>query len=196
MDAKVWVAVVTAVTSIAIFVGGQLFTGLKDKATRRSAAVGEARSAVRELIQAALDVKLALAIWETRWRDKRTIVSALARSVAQLLAGFEEGRVYRGVAEGLGSALAWRRTADVAEEAVLTGPASRMAAAAARIAMLSDVELREASTAVTDALGSLVAAYSEKPKSATRARADRDVDEAIGRLGDTARSYKGRPRSG
>lgn len=174
--------------------GGAFANILKDKATDRATAVKEARAAVQELLRAALDVKAALVIWETRWRDKRSTASALARSVAQLLAGYAEDRAYRGMAEALGSAMAWRNAVDSAEEAVVTGAMSRMAAAAARIAMLDDAPLREAATAVTNALGELVGAYAQKPGSRVRVQADRAVDEAVGRLSDAARAYDGRPR--
>ncbi|MEU6071827.1 hypothetical protein ABZ864_47250 [Streptomyces sp. NPDC047082] len=193
MDSTIWAALIGAAASIVLFVGGAAASTFKDRAADRTAASNAARAAVQELMAASLDVKAALAIWETRWRDKRNIASALAQSATQILAGYAENRVYRGAAEGLSSAMAWRRAADAAEEAIVTGPLSRMAAAAARIAMLDDPALREASTAVTDALGRLVEAYSERARSAARQQADSAVDEAVARLGEAARSHDGRP---
>ncbi|MFI2202666.1 hypothetical protein ACH47Z_18175 [Streptomyces sp. NPDC020192] len=194
MDSTIWAALIGAAASVAIFIAGAWASTLKDRAKDRATAAAEARTAVQELMRAALDVKASLAVWETRWRDKRSTASVLARSFAQLLAGYAEDRAYRGMAESLGSAIAWRSAVDAAEEAVVTGPMSRMAAAAARIAMLDDAQLREAATAVTNALGQLVSAYADRPGSDARTCAERDVDEAVGRLGEAARAYDGRPR--
>ncbi|MGW3127057.1 hypothetical protein [Streptomyces sp. NPDC001123] len=193
MDSKIWAAVIGGAATLVVYIAGLVTSHLKDRATRRSTATSNARAAVQDLLRAALDTKAALAVWEARWRDKSSITVALGRSVAQLLAGYRDDRIFHGAADGLGSAMAWRRASDAAEEALVTGPLSRMAAAAAQVAMLDDAELREASTAVTDALGKLVAAYGEGPKSRGRAKADRAVDEAVGQLSAAARAYKGRP---
>ncbi|WP_328746394.1 hypothetical protein OHT57_12675 [Streptomyces sp. NBC_00285] len=192
MDSKIWAAVIGGAASLVVFVAGLAAGHFKDSASRRAAAADKARAAAQELLRAAFDTKAALAIWEARWRDKRSIVATLGHSFAQILAGYRDDRIFHGTADGLASALAWRRASDAAEEALVTGPLSRMAAAAAQTAMLNDAKLREASTAVTDALGKLVTAYAEKPKSPARIQADRDVDDAIGRLSHAARSYKGR----
>lgn len=189
MQSTTW----TAVASVAIFAAGQLFNSLKDKTTRRSAVASEARAAVREVIQASLDVKAALEIWETRRRDKRSIAGAWAHSMAQVMAGYAEDRPFHGAAQGLGSAMAWRRAADAADEAVITGPMSRVTAAASRIAMLNDAALRKASAATTEALGKLMATYAGSPKSTARAKADKELDEAISQLAEAARAYSGRP---
>ena len=195
MDLTIWAAVIGAVASVLVFVAGGVASTLKDRAADRQMAISDARLAVQELLRAALDVKATLAVWEARWKDKRAIAGALGHSVAQILAGFAEDRAFRGMAEALGSSMAWRRAADTAEEAVVTGPMSRMAAAAARIAMLDDPELRAAATAVTDALGTLVGTYSEKPTSPARRRAETEVDEACGGLAAAGRAYDGRPRA-
>lgn len=179
--------------SLAIFMAGQATTTRKEKAARRTAAAGKARDAAQELLRAALDTKAALAIWEARWRDKRSIAATLTRSFAQILAGYRDDRIFHGAADGLASAMAWKGAVEAAEEAVVTGPMSRVTAAAAQIAMLNDAELRAAATAVTDALGKLVTAYAEKPKSTARIKADKELDRAVGNLGDAARAYDGRP---
>lgn len=192
MTTPIWAAVIGGVVSLAIFLAGQATTSRKEKAARKAAAAGKARDAAQELLRAALDTKSALAVWEVRWRDKHSIAAAMARSFAQVLAGYRDGRIFHGAADGLASAMAWRGASDTAEEAIVTGPMSRVAAAAAQIAMLGDAELRAASTAVTDALGNLMTAYSAKPKSAARAKADEELDEAVGKLSDAARAYGSR----
>ncbi|MFF0127319.1 hypothetical protein ACFYTG_16555 [Streptomyces mirabilis] len=196
MTAPIWAAMIGAAVSLAIFIAGQATTSRKEKAAREAAAASKARDAVQELLRAALDTKAALAIWEARWRDKRSIAVTLGRSFAQMLAGYRDDRIFHGAADALASAMAWRRSSDAAEEAIVTGPMLRVAAAAAQIAMLNDAELRAASTGVTDALGNLLTAYSEKPKSAARTKADRELDEAVGRLSDAARAYGRRPTRG
>ncbi|MER6432100.1 hypothetical protein ABT272_30910 [Streptomyces sp900105245] len=196
MDSTIWGALIGAAASLAVFVSGAWVSSLKDKATDRAAAAKEARAAVQTLIKAAFDVKAAMTIWDVRRRDRRTPASAWLVSFAQVMDGFNEDRVYRGVAEGLGSAMTWRRAEDAAEETVVTGPLSHMTAAAAQIAMLDDAELRRASTEVTDALGQLVATYTERARSGARAEADNRLEAAIGRLGDAARAYTGRPTRG
>ncbi|MFF4252276.1 hypothetical protein ACFY1L_13805 [Streptomyces sp. NPDC001663] len=193
MDPKIWAAAIGGIATVIGVVVGLVASHFKDRAARRATAASNARVAVQELLRAALDTKAAMAIWETRWRDKRTIAGALAHSITQILAGYRDDRVFHGAADGLASALAWRRASEAAEEALVTGPLSRVSAAAAQLAMLNDDELRAASTAVTEALGELVGAYMEKPKSDARTRADRALDEAIGRLGDAGRAYRGRP---
>ncbi|MFD9659022.1 hypothetical protein [Streptomyces mirabilis] len=109
------------------------------------------------------------------------------------MAGYAEDRPFHGAAQGLGSAMAWRRAADAADEAVITGPMSRVTAAASRIAMLNDAALRKASAATTEALGKLMATYAGSPKSTARAKADKELDEAISQLAEAARAYSGRP---
>ncbi|MEU0820636.1 hypothetical protein [Streptomyces mirabilis] len=191
--APIWAAVIGGIVTLAIFLAGQATTSRREKTARKAAAASKARDAVQELLRAALDTKAALAIWETRWRDKRSIRVTMTRSFAQILAGYRDDHIYTGVADGLASAMAWRGASDAAEEAIVTGPMSRVAAAAAQIALLNDAELRGAAAAVTTALGNLMSAYAEKPKSAPRAKADKDLDEAVGKLADAARAYDGRP---
>ncbi|MGW1988449.1 hypothetical protein ACWCPJ_39470 [Streptomyces collinus] len=194
MDSTIWAALIGAAASVALFAGGAWASTLKDRAQDRAKAAEEARTAAQELMRASLDTKAALAIWEARWRNKTATASVLARAIAQMLAGLAEDRTYRGLAEGVGTAMVWRTAVDAAEEAIVTGPISRMAAAAARIAMLDDVQLREATTAVTEAFGELVGSYSKKPGSPVRVRAERGVDEAVGRLSEAARAHDGRLR--
>ncbi|MFE4824064.1 hypothetical protein ACFRFU_48540 [Streptomyces sp. NPDC056704] len=191
--APIWAAVIGGIVTLAIFLAGQATTSRREKAARKAAAASKARDAVQELLRAALDTKAALAIWETRWRDKRSIWVTMTRSFAQILAGYRDDRIYTGVADGLASAMAWRGASDAAEEAIVSGPMSRVGAAAAQIALLSDAELRAASTEVTNALGKFVSAYAEKPKSAARAKADKELNEAVGKLAKAARAFEGRP---
>lgn len=192
VDSKIWAALIGGAATLLVYVAGLVTSHLKDRATRRAAARDKARAAAQELLNAALDMKVALAVVDARRRDHRSLAGPLARSFAQLVAGYREDRMYRGMADSLGSALAWRGAADAAEEALVMGPLSRMTAAAAQTVMLDDAELRAACAAVTDALGKLMSSHQGKPRSAARTEADRAVDEAIGRLGDAARAYKGR----
>ncbi|MGV9427051.1 hypothetical protein ACWDO7_22545 [Streptomyces sp. NPDC003656] len=190
-----WSALIGAVASLIVFVGGAVASTLKDRGKDRAQAVTDARAAVQDLLQAAFETKAMLATWEARWRDKRGIASAVVRSAAQVVAGLTEDRVYHGMAQGLESAMAWRREVDAAAEAVVIGPGSRMAAAAARIAMLEDHHLREAAAATTAAIGALMSAFGEKPSSTARTEAEQALDEALVQLSDAARSYNGRPRT-
>jgi hypothetical protein len=194
VDSTIWAAIIASVGSLIIFTAGGAATSLRDRAAGREATAAQARTAVQELVRAALDLQGAMALWETRYRDKRSMVSAIARSLAQMLAGHAEDRTFRGAAEGLGSAMAWRQATDAAAEAIVMGPMSRMTAAAAQIAMLNDRELRMASSAVTDAMGKVVTAYADRPRRGVRESAARELEEAIGRLGEAARAYDGRPR--
>ncbi|MER8030747.1 hypothetical protein ABTZ78_17510 [Streptomyces bauhiniae] len=191
---SIWSAVIGAGITALIFIGTQVATVLKDRKNDRASAAADARAAVRELVQAALEMQYALAAWDVRRRDSHGIASVIARSVAQILAGMAEDRAYHGMANGLDSAMTYRKLMDDAAEAVVTGPVSRMSAAAARIAMLDDAQLRQASTKVTDALGALLDSYTGRNRDA-RSAAESAVGEALGTLTDEARAYDGRPRT-
>ncbi|MFE7856030.1 hypothetical protein [Streptomyces sp. NPDC057403] len=194
MDAKIWAALIGGAATLIVYVAGLFTTFLKERATRRASARDKARVAAKDLLNAALDLKVALNIVENRRRDRRSLAAPLARSIAQLIAGYHEDRKYTGIADGLGSALAWRGSADAAEEALLMGPLSRVTAAAAQAAFLDDDELRAATAAVTEALGKLMSTPAGRRHSVARAQADREVDEAIGRLSSAARAYTGKKR--
>jgi hypothetical protein len=81
-----------------------------------------------------------------------------------MIAEYKDDRVLHGAAAGLGTARAWRDTANVAEKAALMEPVSRMTAATAQINMLEEAELRTAGMALMEALGALMAS-ANKPKS-------------------------------
>ncbi|MEY9849585.1 hypothetical protein ABH940_006694 [Streptacidiphilus sp. BW17] len=194
MDPTITGALIGAGGSLAIFIGGIATNSISNRGAAKSAAQQQARSAVQELIQAALDLQLALVAWETRWRDRSVVTGTIARAVTQVIAGNQEGHLFHGMATGLGTAAEWRGAADGAQETIVLGPMSRMTAATAHISMLQDAPLREASNGVVMALAELMTAYGSKPKSPERRNAERRVGEALGKVGDAARAYDGRAR--
>lgn len=194
MDSTLWSAIIGGAIAVLLFVGGLVAGALKDRATARAAAVDQSRAAVQDLVRAAFDVQMALALIEAHWRDKQTKTAVIARSFFQVLGGYREDRILQSAATGLHSVIEWRRAADVAEEAIITRPLSRLTAAAAQIAMLDDAELRAASSDVTDAIVNLMTAY-EQGRRGNRDSAAAQLETAMGRLGAAARAYDGRTRA-
>lgn len=194
MDSTIIGALIGAGGTLVVFAGGYVTNSISSRGTARAAAQQQARTAVQELMRSALDVQLALTAWETRWRDNGMVAGTLGRAVAQLIDGYQGGHLYRGAASALGTAAEWRGASDSAQELILSGPISRMTAAAAQIAMLSDAGLREAANEVVQALGALMSAQSSKPKSSERRRAEKRVGDALARLGATGRRYDGKAR--
>ncbi|MFJ8309809.1 MULTISPECIES: hypothetical protein [unclassified Streptomyces] len=159
------------------------------RAVRRDSAKKQACDAARELLCAACAFKAALHMWEARWRRPSGVLHTFGHAMAHVLAGYKDGRLFRGAIDGIGTALTWRRSAEEADEALVTGPMSRMNAAAVDVSLLDDVGLRAAARAVADAGQALGAAYARRANAAARARTGKEFDEAVARLADAARTH-------
>ncbi|MFE3522234.1 hypothetical protein ACFXOD_11670 [Streptomyces sp. NPDC059161] len=186
--------IIVSAYTLAVYISGEIVTSLRGRKAGRAAAKKQACEAAHELQCAALDFKAALTMWEARWRNPWQALHAWSHAMTHVLAGYTDGRLFRGAADGVGTAMAWRRSFEDAEEAIVTGPLSHVHAAAVRVSMLDDAELRAAATAVADAAQELGASYTKKANSAGRARADKEFVEAVAELTDAARSYGGQPR--
>lgn len=196
MDSTLGSAIIGGAVTLAVFVAGGVAGAAKDRAAGRDAAKKEARAAVEDLLRAALDIQITLAVLGVRRRDFRSRYTVMARSIVQFAAGHLEGHPIRGAAEGLDSAMSWRNGVDIADEAAAVEAVSRLNAAAAKAAMLEDQLLRSATSAVTDAVGNLMRTWEAKPTSATRRRAVAQLETAVGDLGEAARAYDGRTGTG
>jgi hypothetical protein len=194
MDSTIASSLVGAATALVVAGAGFYAGGRSQKATSRDTAVDESRAAVQELVTAVFDLKMALSTWETRWRDTHGWAPAWLYSVAQLIAGVVDEKPVQGGLNGLASAMTFRRESEMAEQAIINGPMARVAAASARIAMLENRALREASHGVTDAISDFVLSYKSRRNQAARQRAEEALDDAIGAIGIAARAYTGRER--
>ncbi|MEV5940308.1 hypothetical protein [Streptomyces sp. NPDC051994] len=185
--------IILAVSNFLAFLLGLIATSLQDRATKRAAAKRQAGEAAHELICAALDFKTRLAMWEARWRNPGGKLHAWGHAMTHLLAGYRDGRIFQGASDAVGVALAWRRSAEEADEGIAAGPMSDLHAATVRVSMLEDDELQASARAVAEAAETLGASYAKRGNSAARARADEGFNQAVARLSEAARSYGDQP---
>jgi hypothetical protein len=194
VDSTVWAAIIGGVVSVLLFISGGAASVWKDRAAGREAAQKEGRAAVEALVGAVVDMQVLLASMDARRRDWRAIYPVVALAVTQMLAGHAAGRPLEGSADGLRSALAWRRGIDAPEEARASAAITQFSAAAAKAAMLDSQDLRTAARDVIDATEELMALGAARPSSRARRQAEEKVKTAVGRLADAGRAYDGRLR--
>lgn len=193
MDSTLWSALIGGAVAVTLFIAGGVASSAKDRAAAREVAQREARKAAEELLGAALEVQAVFATLELARRNYQAIASVMGRSVVQFMAAARDGRPLHGASQGFSSAMEWRQATDASEQARILAAFDRMASAAAKAAMLDDPAVRTASSAVTDALGRMGAAYPSRPTSTARREAEAALADALGELGEAARNYTGRP---
>lgn len=83
----------------------------------------------------------------------------------------DQGKMFAAITGGISSALEWRGQAQAAEQALIDGPAARITAALARLAVCAPLDAREAAAAILPAVNTFAATYTGPINRAARAKA-------------------------
>ena len=176
-----------AATLFAVVIGFVL-NEFKGRADARRVAKAKTGDLAAELLNAVFDLKLELGVWESRYRTSNEWKTRWVASAAPIAAALlDQGKMFTAITGGISSALEWRGQAQAAEQALIDGPAARITAVLARLAVSAPLDVREAAAAILPTVHALAATYTGPINHAARTEAETALDTALARFGDAAR---------
>jgi hypothetical protein len=181
--------------TLAGVVVSQVITVMLQWQARRAASRTQVETVTAELAAAVFDFRQALVVHNARWNALRPRLMRVGLSALELLAARATGAYQEGMVRAARVTLDWGDSETAAAAVLLGAPFGRVTAALARAALLPDRVVGDALEPLGDALSAVMTAYGDnamhrkKSAAAARAKADAEMQRALGNVMAAARAY-------
>jgi hypothetical protein len=185
------VLAIAAPTAVALFTTiGWIVSVIRNARVQRAQARAAAQNDIRELLNAALEYHSTLTNWHGKFGAPSAWMHPFALSLAQMAAGYRNGKPFDGCADALKSAMEWRSRSTATQDAILFGPLKRVQECTSRLLTSGAAqEVVEACMALMEAIDATAKAWAGRwSTAASRAAADAQFGAAIEKLSGAALS--------